>query len=145
MYSEATYKLLGRLYQIVPLRESQTQIAKEAFINDKEISVNDILQELLSDAYIYQSTNDSGDKTGQYGMTLKGINFYDQFIHGAKPPAKTIVQAEPPVKKEIEPLSASVEIPEDQEQKFTLGRAIPAILLIVFAFAIIWFITHIKR
>ena len=149
MYTEATYKLLGHLYEIVPATESQWQIAKETFENDNKTSADEILKELLNEGYIYEWKNDEGDETNLYGLTIKGIRFYEKYLHGNKFSLMTNDEPEPPAKKESEPVNAPVlsieEQEEEEKQKITFRRAIPVILLIVFAIAIVWYITHIKK
>jgi predicted transcriptional regulator len=149
MHTEATYKLLGHLYEIVPATESQWQIAKETFENDNKTSADEILNELLNEGYIYEWKNDEENETNLYGLTIKGIRFYEKHLHGNKFSALNNDEPELPPKKETEPVNATIESIEEEEeeekQKFTFRRAIPVILLIIFAIAIVWYITHIKK
>jgi hypothetical protein len=149
MHSEATYKLLGHLYQIVPARESQSAIIKEVFSSGEKPSVDEMLKELMNEGYIYQWKDYPGDgaaPTGQdeFGMTPKGILFFDNYEENKRTPIPFIQEAPLP-DKIISPVAMRKEPPEENEQTFSFRRAIPAIVLIVFAIALVWFITHIKK
>lgn len=149
MHTEATYKLLGHLYEIVPATESQWQIAKETFENDNKTSADEILKQLLDEGYIYQWKNDGEEETGLYGLTVRGIRFYEKYLHGNKFTLISNNEPELPAKKESDAVNATIvsaeEEQEEEKQKFTFRRAIPIILLIAFAIAIVWYITHVKK
>ncbi len=149
MHTEATYKLLGHLYEIVPATESQLQIAEETFENDNKIPADEILKELLNEGYVYELKNDDGEGTGLFGMTIKGIRFYENHLHANKFTLISNNEPELPAKKESDAVNATIvsaeEEQEEEKQKFTFRRAIPIILLIAFAIAIVWYITHVKK
>jgi hypothetical protein len=143
--NDSAYKLLGHLYDVVPEKQSATEILNETFSNADNISVDQLLGELINDGYVYQWKNHADHKTDQYGMTPKGIIFYDNYGEDKKTPVGSLGKQELPVEKIATTAQSEIESDEDNVQSFSFRRAIPAILLIVFAIALVWFITHIKK
>jgi hypothetical protein len=143
MDNNQAQKLLGYLYQIVPERKSATEISKEVFSN---AAINDMLTELVQEGYIYQSKNEVDDKLPiplqeQFGITVKGILLVGKFSADKKKdvpvvPPPIIEKTEAPAQTKIEPV---------KEEKISLMRVLPAIILIGFAIALVWFIIHIKK
>jgi hypothetical protein len=141
--NDSAYKLMGHLYHVVPEKQSANEILNETFSKTENISVDDLLNELINDGYVYQWT---GDKNDRYGMTPKGIIFYDNYEENKKNPAITLSHKEAlPLERIATTAQTTTEPEEDNVQSFSFRRAIPAILLIVFAIALVWFITHIKK
>jgi predicted transcriptional regulator len=144
--NDAAYKLMEHLYHVVPQKQSATEILNETFGNTDNVSVNQLLGELVNDGYVYQWKDYADNKSDQYGMTPKGIIFYDNYEEDKKTPVATLIQKEPlPVENAAMPAQSKIESEEDNVQNFSFRRAIPAIMLIVFAIALVWFITHVKK
>jgi hypothetical protein len=144
--NDAAYKLMEHLYHVVPEKQSATEILNETFSNADNISVNELLGELINDGYVYHWKNYADNKTDQYGMTPKGIIFYDNYEEDKKTPAITLSHKEAlPVERIEMPPQTTIEPEEENVQSFSFRRAMPAIILIVFAIALVWFITHIKK
>jgi hypothetical protein len=148
MDNNQAQKLLGYLYQIVPEKKSATEISKEVFSN---IAITDMLTELLQEGYIYQSKSDVDDKLQtplqeQFGITVKGILFFGKFSVDKKKNVPVIPIPVTPVAV-IEKMAAPAEIKIEpvKEEKISLMRILPAIILIGFAIALVWFIIHIKK
>jgi hypothetical protein len=142
--NDAAYKLLGHLYDVVPEKQSANEILNETFSNADNISVDELLGTLINDGYVYQWKGHSEGKTDQYGMTPKGIIFYDHYGEDKKTPVALLAKQELPVEKIVTDQTETGS-EEDNVQRFSFRRAIPAIILIVFAIALVWFITHIKK
>lgn len=143
MDNDQAQKLLGYLYQIVPEKKSATEISKEVFDN---APVNDMLGELQREGYIYQWKNDGEDTMPSppqelYGITVKGILFFGKFSVKKKP--DTPVEPIPVVEKTPAPAETKTE--PVKEENISIMRVLPAIILIAFAIALVWFIIHIKR
>ncbi|HEX4373265.1 MAG TPA: hypothetical protein VHZ50_08200 [Puia sp.] len=143
--NDAAYKLMGYLYEVVPEKQSANEILNETFSKTDNISVDNLLSELINDGYVYQWKNQADHKTDQFGMTPKGIIFYDNYEENKRIPVATINKEELPVEKIETSPQINSEADEDKAQNFSFRRAIPAIILIVFAIALVWFITHIKK
>lgn len=143
--NDSSFKLMGHLYHVVPKKQSANEILNETFGKTDNISVDDLLKELANDGYIYQWKNYPDDKIVQYGMTPKGIIFYDNWEENKKTPAVALNKKELSTEKIETPLQINSETGDGETQSFSFRRAIPAIILIVFAIALVWFITHIKK
>jgi hypothetical protein len=140
--NDAAYKLMGHLYQVVPEKQSANKILNETFSKTDNVSVDDLLNELINDGYVYQWTDDKSD---QYGMTPKGIIFYDNYEENKRAPVAAFNKEESPAEKIETTPQINSEAEEEKIQSFSFRRAMPAIILIVFAVALVWFITHIKK
>jgi hypothetical protein len=140
--NDAAYKLMGHLYQVVPEKQSANEILNETFSKTDNVSVDDLLNELINDGYVYQWTDDKSD---QYGMTPKGIIYYDNYEENKRAPAAALNKEELPAEKIEATPQINSGADEDKTQSFSFRRAMPAIILIVFAIALVWFITHIKK
>lgn len=145
MDSDRSQKLLAYLYRIVPQRKSANEISKEVFSN---APVNEMLSELLREGYIYQWKNEADDKLtsplqGDYGITLKGILSFGKF----KENKKTDIPAEPSPAAFIKNTAALAESNTEQVQQENISfkRILPAIILIAFAIALVWFFIHIRK
>jgi hypothetical protein len=143
--NDAAYKLMGHLYHVVPEKQSANEILNETFSKTDNISVDNLLNELINDGYVYQWKNQADNKTDQFGMTPKGIIFYDNYEENKRVPSAAFNKEELPAEKIETPPQKNAEADEDKTQNFSFRRAIPAIILIVFAIALVWFITHIKK
>jgi hypothetical protein len=143
--NDAAYKLLGHLYDVVPEKQSATEILNETFSNADNVSVNELLGELINDGYVYQWKGYSDGKTDQYGMTPKGIIFYDNYGEDKKNSARSLSKEELAAEKMETIAQPIIELDQDNVQPFSFRRAIPVIILIVFAITLVWFITHIKK
>jgi hypothetical protein len=143
--NDAAYKLMGHLYHVVPEKQSANEILNETFSKTDNISVNELLGELINDGYVYQWKNYADSKTDQYGMTPKGIIFYDNYEENKRLPAAAFNKEELSAEKIETSPQINSEADDEKTQSFSFRRAIPAIILIVFAVALVWFITHIKK
>jgi hypothetical protein len=143
--NDAAYKLMEHLYHVVPEKQSANEILNETFSNPDNISVDDLLNELTNDGYVYQWKNYPDDRVVRYGMTPKGIIFYDNYAENKKIPSAALHLTASPVEKIETVTPTEVEPDEDNVQSFSFRRAIPVIILIVFAIGLVWFITHIKK
>src|SRR5579862_7326086 len=141
---DAAYKLMEHLYHVVPEKQSAKEILNETFSKTDNISVDDLLNELTNDGYIYQWKDYPEDQVIQYGMTPKGIIFYDNYEENKRAPLTSLTEELPAEKAETEP-PINYEADDDRIQNFSFRRAIPAIILIIFAIGLVWFITHIKK
>jgi hypothetical protein len=143
--NDAAYKLMGHLYHVVPEKQSANEILNEIFSKADNISVDELLGELINEGYVYQWKNYADNKTDQYGMTPKGIIFYDNYEENKRAPVAAFNKEELSVEKIETAPQINSATGEDKTQSFSFRRAMPAIILIVFAIALVWFITHIKK
>ena len=142
MYNEASHKLLGHLYEIVPGKESYTQISRTVFPDDNQVQVNQLLNELLSKGYIYKWKSDAEENPDEFGMTPQGILFFDG--HFAEPKAtRQLIAATSPAENIVAAPTETVS-EEAEEQKSVLSRVIPVIILIAFAVGLVWYIMRTK-
>jgi hypothetical protein len=151
MPSDDTFKLLDYLYQVAPARKTKTEISKEAFGSSNHLLLEDVMNRLLDKGYVYQwkyYTEDNAPfrNEEEYGITVKGIVSHDE----QNPDDKKWFQSEvaerqsqrPPdiVNQPVQP-----DIDTGSERNFSFRRAVPVIILIAFAIALIWFITHLRK
>jgi hypothetical protein len=143
--NDAAYKLMEHLYHVVPEKQSANEILNETFSRTDNVSVDELLNELTNNGYVYQWKNYPDDRVVQYGMTPKGIIFYDNYEENKKAPVAAFNKEELSIEKIETPLQIKTEADDEKTLNFSFRRAIPAIILIIFAIALVWFITHIKK
>ncbi|HLX90561.1 MAG TPA: hypothetical protein VKR32_02690 [Puia sp.] len=151
MHDATTYKLLGHLYQIVPAQESQSTISKEVFSEENNAALDASLHELVDEGYVYEWRG-IAENSAEYGMTPKGIVFYDHYLEDSKHPLALTINREPPepVIEKIERAAlaeSAASQDQDQEQKrpFSIWRIIPVIVLIIFAVGLVYVITRLRN
>jgi hypothetical protein len=145
MNSEASFKLLGHLYDIVPAKKSRALITQEVFSSDDNISVDDLLRELMTEGYVYKWKYYEEDKSDEYGMTPQGVVYYDRYAYQANHPASVARQVDPKAEKIVAPAEMMDQSEQQPERKFTFRSAIPAIILIAFAVGLVYIITRLRR
>jgi hypothetical protein len=145
MHSNNAQTLLGHLYKIVPERKSATEISREIFNSNP---INEILNELLREGFIYQWKNDAADKMpfpqkDQYGITVQGILFFGKFLVNKKTDLPVEAIAAPAIERKA--VSVATNNGEEKEENISFRRVLPAIILILFAITLVWFIIHFKK
>lgn len=151
MSSDQPIGLLEYLYQVTPQRKSKTDISKAVSSINSRVAIDEELPHLLREGYIFQwkdypEDNMPPSAEEEYGITIKGILFHDNFkANSLKEIAVPAAQSQPmAIPKSIETIAPNEDEPASVE-KVSFGRIFPVIILIVFAIAIVWIITHFKK
>src|SRR5579863_5241236 len=115
---DAAYKLMEHLYHVVPEKQSANEILNETFSKTDNISVDDLLNELTNEGYVYQWKDYPDDQPIQYGMTPKGIIFYDNYEENKRVPVRALAEELPVEKIETTP-QMQTEADVDEIQNFS--------------------------